>query len=165
MYFFHSRYDKWCLGWGLMCLEMLAEWADLLEDGRDLGDKCKRPNKCAQAFLYKQRCRGTSRHWCLPPSPTLLGRPYPPASTPTGPWLPLSEANGLPRSPPVFCQSWLCIANASLLADQPCNALMGSTAPPGPQAPGLKSGPQLLAWAPLLAREIGFLNINHCLVF
>lgn len=39
--------------------------------------------------------------------PTLLGRLYPLASTPTGHWLPLSETNGLPRSPPVFCQSWL----------------------------------------------------------
>lgn len=39
MYLFHSRHDKWSLGWVLRCLGMLAEWADLQEDGRYLGEQ------------------------------------------------------------------------------------------------------------------------------
>lgn len=74
-----------------------------------------------------QGCHGTlpSPMYLLTIIPSLLalvGRPYSPASTPMGLWQAGSEVNQLPRSPPVSCQNWLCIANASLLADHPCNA-------------------------------------------
>lgn len=39
-----------------------------------------------------------------------------------GPWLDPSEVSHLRRSPPVLCQNWPCIANASVLAGHPCSA-------------------------------------------
>lgn len=163
-YLFHSGHAIWSLGRVLVCLGMkLAERIGLQENGRCPGEQKVRQPTCVLKHSYTSRdvLELTITH-ASSPSSALLGRPYPLASTPTGPWLALSGANGLPRSPPVSYQSWLCIANASTLADHQCNAAMRSitSASAGPQVPALKSVPQLLAPDPPLLRGIGHLNIK-----
>lgn len=123
--------------------------------------KIKKTNKCAQAFLYKQRCHRTCHLWCCHhhqlfwEDPTLL--------------LAHPQARGCLSLKLMGCQDHhLSSVKVGFVLQTPLSWLTILAMPPWdlwhhqvPQAPGLKSGPQLLTWAPLLAGGIGFLNINY----
>lgn len=153
-----SRHGKWSLNWVLICLGASVEWGEPVRRGKvprrtKIGNVTfvsKRPYTSSQGLSPNLVITDVfARHNPIPPSTS--GKALPSCQhTHGGPWLALSEIHQLPRSPPVPCQNWPWIANASLLADHPHDASVRIYCATRSPAPGLMSHHQLHVWAPLL---------------
>lgn len=128
-----SRHGKWSLNWVLICLGASVEWGEPVKKG-----KVPRRTKIGNVTFVPKHSptssQGLSRNLVItdvfachnPIPPSASGKALPSCQhTHRGPWLALSAVHQLPRSPPVPCQNWPRIANASLLADHPPNASTG----------------------------------------
>lgn len=153
-----SRHGKWSLNWVLICLGASVEWGEPVRRGKvprrtKIGNVTfvsKRPYTSSQGLSPNLDITDVfARHNPIPPSTS--GKALPSCQhTHGGRWLALSEVRQLPRSPPVPCQNWPWIANASLLADHPHDASVRIYRATRSPAPGLMSHHQLHVWAPLL---------------